>query len=496
MFQHYLTAFSTMFLPQNLLALCLGGLWGLMAGALPGISTSMGVVLLLPFTYSMSPITAFTILVSAYCGGITGGSITSILFGIPGEPSSVPTVIEGHSLAKQGRAAYALWVFLLCSIGGGLFSVFVMMAATPLIANFALRFGPPEYFALTLLGLSVVSGLSGGSILKGVLSALFGLFLAIVGTDGITGVERFTFGTTILLGGISFVTAMVGLLAVSEIFIEAEEPFKEYKEASGYRGMRKDLPKLSEFKRNLVNLIRSPIIGTIVGALPGAGATIAAFLAYGEAARTSKNPEKFGKGAVDGLMAAECANNASTGGSMTILLSLGIPGSNTTAMMIAALMIHGLQPGPLLLGQRPDVVYGIFVAMLMANLFLLGLTIVGIRIFLQLTRLPYSVFSATILILCAIGAFGLSNSVDDLYVMFAFGIIGYFMRKQGFPVAPAVLGLVLGDLAELSLRRSLLLSLGDPLILITRPISAVLLCGAVLSILYPLLKKPKALKEV
>jgi len=485
-----------MFLPQNLLALCLGGLWGLMAGALPGISTSMGVVLLLPFTYSMSPITAFTILVSAYCGGITGGSITSILFGIPGEPSSVPTVIEGHSLAKQGRAAYALWVFLLCSIGGGLFSVFVMMAATPLIANFALRFGPPEYFALTLLGLSVVSGLSGGSILKGVLSALFGLFLAMVGTDGITGVERFTFGTTILLGGISFVTAMVGLLAVSEIFIEAEEPFKEYKEASGYRGMRKDLPKLSEFKRNLVNLIRSPIIGTIVGALPGAGATIAAFLAYGEAARTSKNPEKFGKGAVDGLMAAECANNASTGGSMTILLSLGIPGSNTTAMMIAALMIHGLQPGPLLLGQRPDVVYGIFVAMLMANLFLLGLTIVGIRIFLQLTRLPYSVFSATILILCAIGAFGLSNSVDDLYVMFAFGIIGYFMRKQGFPVAPAVLGLVLGDLAELSLRRSLLLSLGDPLILITRPISAVLLCGAVLSILYPLLKKPKALKEV
>ena len=496
MFQHYLTAFSTMFLPQNLLALCLGGLWGLMAGALPGISTSMGVVLLLPFTYSMSPITAFTILVSAYCGGITGGSITSILFGIPGEPSSVPTVIEGHSLAKQGRAAYALWVFLLCSIGGGLFSVFVMMAATPLIANFALRFGPPEYFALTLLGLSVVSGLSGGSILKGVLSALFGLFLAMVGTDGITGVERFTFGTSILLGGISFVTAMVGLLAVSEIFIEAEEPFKEYKEASGYRGMREDLPKLSEFKRNLVNLIRSPIIGTIVGALPGAGATIAAFLAYGEAARTSKNPEKFGKGAVDGLMAAECANNASTGGSMTILLSLGIPGSNTTAMMIAALMIHGLQPGPLLLGQRPDVVYGIFVAMLMANLFLLGLTIVGIRIFLQLTRLPYSVFSATILILCAIGAFGLSNSVDDLYVMFAFGIIGYFMRKQGFPVAPAVLGLVLGDLAELSLRRSLLLSLGDPLILITRPISAVLLCGAVLSILYPLLKKPKALKEV
>jgi len=496
MIEHYLTAFSTIFLPQNLLAICLGGLWGLMAGALPGISTSMGVVLLLPFTYAMSPITAFTILVSAYCGGITGGSITSILFGIPGEPSSVPTVIEGHSLAKQGRAAYALWVFLLCSIGGGLFSVFVMMGATPLIANFALRFGPPEYFALTILGLSVVSGLSGGSILKGVISALFGLFLAMVGTDGITGVERFTFGTSLLLGGVSFVTAMVGLLAVSEIWIEAEEPFKEYKEASGYKGMRKEFPKLSDFRKNLTNLIRSPIIGTIVGALPGAGATIAAFLAYGEAARTSKNPEKFGKGAVDGLMAAESANNASTGGSMTILLSLGIPGSNTTAMLIAAFMIHGLQPGPLLLSQKPEIIYGIFVAMLMANLFLLGLTIIGIRLFLQLTRLPYSVFSAAILILCVIGAFGLNNNVDDLYVMFAFGLIGYFMRKQGFPIAPAVLGLVLGDLAELSLRRSLLLSLGNPLILISRPISLILLCGAVFSIIYPLIKKPKALKGV
>lgn len=496
MFEHYLTAFSAIFHPQNLLALCLGGLWGLMAGALPGISTSMGIVLLLPFTYAMSPLTAFTILVAAYCGGITGGSITSILFGIPGEPSSVPTVIEGHSLAKQGRAAYALWVFLLCSIGGGIFSVFVMMAATPLIANFALRFGPPEYFALTMLGLSVVSGLSGGSILKGLISCMFGIFLATIGTDGITGLERFTFGTTILLGGISFITAMVGLLAVSEIFIEAEEPFKEYKGSAYYRGMKGEMPKFSEFKKNWPTLTKSPIIGTIVGALPGAGATIAAFLAYGEAARTSKHPEKFGNGAVEGLMAAESANNASTGGSMTILLSLGIPGSNTTAMMIAAFMIHGLQPGPLLLSQRPDIIYGIFVAMLMANVFLLGLTIVGIRMFLQLNRLPYSVFSAAIMILCIIGAFGLSNNMDDLYVMFAFGLIGYYMRKYGFPIAPAVLALVLGDLAELSLRRSLLLSLGDPLILVSRPISAILLAAAVFSIVYPLFKKPKALEGV
>ncbi|NWF93531.1 MAG: tripartite tricarboxylate transporter permease [Syntrophaceae bacterium] len=496
MLEHYLTAFSTIFLPQNLLALCLGGLWGLMAGALPGISTSMGVVLLTPFTYSMSPLTAFTILVSAYCGGITGGSITSILFGIPGEPSSVPTVIEGHSLAKQGRAAYALWVFLLCSIGGGLFSVFVMMAATPLIANFALQFGPPEYFGLTMLGLSVVSGLSGGSVLKGLISCLFGIFLATIGTDGITGVERFTFGTTILLGGISFITAMVGLLAVSEILIEAEEPFQQYKGSVDYKGMRGEMPRVSEFKRHWLILTKSPIIGTVIGALPGAGATIAAFLAYGEAARSSKNPEKFGHGAVDGLMAAECANNASTGGSMTILLSLGIPGSNTTAMLIAAFMIHGLQPGPLLLGQRPDIVYGIFVAMLMANLFLLGLTIIGIRLFLQLNRLPYSVFSVAIMILCVVGAFGLSNNMDDIYLMFLFGLIGYYMRKYSFPIAPAVLGLVLGNLAELSLRRTLLLSLGDPLILISRPISAILLAASIFSILYPLFKRPKALKSV
>jgi putative tricarboxylic transport membrane protein len=496
MFEHYLNAFATVLQPQVILAMCLGGLWGLLAGALPGISTSMGVVLLLSFTYSLSPMTAFAMLVAAYCGGITGGSITSILFGIPGEPSAVPTVIEGHALAKQGRAAYALWVFLLFSILGGLFSVFVMMAATPLIAAFALQFGPPEFFALTILGLSVVSGLSGGSMLKGFLSCFFGLFLATIGTDGITGGERFTFGTTILLGGINFVTAMVGLLAVSEILIEAEEPFKEYKGSVAYRGMWEEMPPLSLFKQQWGNLVRSSTIGTIIGALPGAGATIAAFLAYGTASRTAKEPEKFGRGSVEGLIAAEAANNASTGGALTILLSLGIPGSNTTAMLIAAFMIHGLQPGPLLLSTRPDIVYGIFVATLLSNLFLLGLTILAIRMFLQLNRLPYSIFSAAIMILCVIGAFGLQNSMDDVLVMFVFGIIGYAMRKFDVPVAPAVLALVLGDLAELSLRRSLLLSLGNPLILVSRPISAVLLACAVFSFVYPLFKKPKMLQGV
>jgi putative tricarboxylic transport membrane protein len=496
MLEHYVTAFSTILLPQNLLAMLMGGLWGIIAGALPGISTSMAVVLSIPFTFGMSPITGFTMLVSVYCGGITGGSITAVLFGIPGEPSAVCTVIEGYSLAKQGHAAHALWVFILASAIGGIFSVFVMMAATPVIANFAMRFGPPEYFALTLLGLSVVSGLSGGSVLKGLISCLFGIFLATIGTDGITGVERFTFGTTILLGGISFVTAMVGLLAVSEVLIEAEQPFQEYKGSARYRGLKEELPTLSEYKENWLTLTKSSVIGTIVGALPGAGATIASFLAYGEAARSSKHPERFGNGAIDGLMATESANNASTGGSMTTLLALGIPGSNTTAMLIAAFMIHGLQPGPLLLTQRPDIVYGIFVAMLLTNIFLVALSVIGVRMFLQLNRLPYSVFSAAIMILCAIGAFGLNNSVDDLYVMFGFGLIGYYMRKFGFPIAPAVLGLVLGNLAELSLRRSLLLSLGNPLILVTRPLSAIMLFFAAVSLIYPLIKQPKALKDV
>ncbi|MGE5256579.1 MAG: tripartite tricarboxylate transporter permease [Hyphomicrobiales bacterium] len=495
MLDHYLQAFATVLHPQNLLAMVLGSLWGLLAGALPGISTSMGVVLLLSFTYSLSPMTAFVLLVGAYLGGITGGSITSILFGIPGEPSSVPTVIEGHAIAKQGRPAYALWVYLLCSIFGGLFSVFVMILATPLIAGFALKFGPSEYFALTVLGLSVVSGLSGGSVLKGFISCFLGLFLATVGTDGITGEERFTFDSVILLGGINFVVAMVGLLAVSEIFVEAEEPFKEYKGGVNYRGMLSDFPPFSLFKKYLLTMVRSPIIGTIVGALPGAGATIAAFLSYGEAARTAKHePEKFGKGAVEGLMAAECANNASTGGSMTILLSLGLPGSNTTAMMIAAFMIHGMQPGPLLLTQRPDIVYGIFVSMLLTNLLLLGLTILAIRMFLELNRMPYSIFSAAIMILCVIGAYGLNNSMDDVTLMFVFSLIGYAMRKFDIPVAPCILALVLGDLAELSLRRALLLSDGSPLGLVSSPISVVLLAGALFSIVYPMFKKPKMLQ--
>jgi putative tricarboxylic transport membrane protein len=494
MLETYLQAFTTVLMPQNLIAMTAGALWGLLAGALPGISTSMGVVLLLSFTYTMSPMTAYVLLIGAYLGGITGGSITSILFGIPGEPSSVPTVIEGHALAKQGKAAYAMWVYLLCSIFGGLVSVIVMIVATPLIADFALRFGPAEYFALTILGLSVVSGLSGGSMMKGFLSCFFGIFLATIGTDGITGEERFTFGTTTLLGGVNFVVAMVGLLAVSEILIEAEEPFKEYKGSVDYRGLLKELPPFSLFRKYLLTMVRSPIIGTIVGALPGAGATIAAFLAYGEAARTAKHEkDKFGNGAVEGLMAAECANNASTGGSMTVLLSLGLPGSNTTAMLVAAFMIHGMQPGPLLLTTRPDIVYGIFVAMLVCNLLMLFLAGTAIRLFLELNRLPYSVFSSAIMILCVIGAFGLNNSVDDLFLMFGFSLIGYFMRKFGVPVAPCILALVLGDLAELSLRRAMLLSGGSPLILFTSPISAVLLAGALISIIYPLIKKPKML---
>jgi putative tricarboxylic transport membrane protein len=474
MFELYWNAFATVLLPQNILAICLGGLWGLLAGALPGISTSMGVVLLLSFTYTMSPITAFCMLCAAYCGGITGGSITSILFGIPGEPSAIPTTIEGYALAKQGRAAYALWLFIICSIGGGIFSVLVMMAATPVMANFALRFGPPEFFALVILGLSVVSGLSGGSALKGYLSCFFGLFLATVGTDGITGGERFTFGTTILLGGINFVTAMVGLLAVSEILEEAEQPFQEYKSAVRYKGLRDEMPKLSDYTKHWFLLLRSAVMGTVVGSLPGGGATIVSFLAYGDASRSTKHPEKIGHGSEEGLMAAETANNAATGGSMTILLALGIPGGNTTAM--------------------PDIIYGIFAAMLMSNIFLLILTIMSIQLFLQLNRLPYTAFSAAIMVLCVIGAFGMSNSMDDLFVMFAFGVIGYVMRKNKIPIAPAVLGLVLGDLAELALRRSLLLSLGDPMILISRPISLILLLAAVVSVLWPVFKKPKMLE--
>ena len=494
MFELYWNAFATVLLPQNILAICLGGLWGLLAGALPGISTSMGVVLLLSFTYALSPITAFCMLCAAYCGGITGGSITSILFGIPGEPSAIPTTIEGYALAKQGRAAYALWLFIICSIGGGIFSVLVMMAATPVMANFALRFGPPEFFALVVLGLSVVASLSGGSVLKGFLACFFGIFLATVGTDGITGGERFTFGTTILLGGINFVTAMVGLLAVSEIFEEAEQPFQEYKSSVSYKGLRDELPKLSDYTKHWFLLLRSAVVGTVVGSLPGGGATIVSFLAYGDASRSTKHPEKIGHGSEEGLMAAETANNAGTGGSMTILLALGLPGGNATAMLIAAFMIHGMQPGPMLYASRPDIIYGIFVAMLMSNIFLLGLTIMSIKLFLQLNRLPYTAFSAAIMILCVIGAFGLNNSMDDLYVMFAFGIIGYVMRKYKIPIAPAVLGLVLGDLAELSLRRSLLLSLGDPMILISRPISLILLLAAAVSVLWPLFKKPKMLE--
>ncbi|MCL2669370.1 MAG: tripartite tricarboxylate transporter permease [Syntrophaceae bacterium] len=495
MVDYYLQAFATVLQPMNILMMCLGGMWGLMAGALPGISTSMGVLLLLTFTYTLPPMAAFCLLVAAYCGGITGGAITSILFGIPGEPSSVPTVIEGYALAKQGRAAFTLWTYLICSTYGGTVSVIFMMVATPLIAGFALKFGPPEFFALTILGLSVVSSLSGKSQVKGFLACFLGLFIATVGTDGITGGERFTFNTDILLGGISYVVAMVGLLAVSEILTEAEEPYQEYKGTVKYKSLWDEVPPLSLFKKHWANLVRSPIIGTIFGALPGSGSTMVSFLAYGIQARFAKEPEKIGKGAIEGVMATESANHATCGGAMTILLSLGLPGSNTTAIMIAAFMIHGMQPGPLLLVQQPDIVYGIFVSMLLSNFFLFFfVALIGIRLFLQLNRLPYASFSALILILCVVGGFGISNSVQDLYLVFAFGVLGYLMMKFKIPVAPAILALVLGDIAEMAFRRSLLLSQGDPIVFVSSPISVILLAAALISILYPLLKKQKMLQ--
>ncbi len=492
MFEHYIAAFSTMLLPQNLLAMCLGGLWGIVAGALPGISTSMGVVLLMPFTYAMGPVTAFAMLVSAYCGGITGGSITSILFGIPGEPSAVCTVIEGHALAKQGHAAHALWVFILASAIGGIFSVFVMMAATPLIANFALRFGPAEYFALTILGLSVVSGLSGDSVLKGVISCLFGLFLATIGTDGITGEERYTFDTTILLGGINFVSAMIGLLAISEIFIEAEEPFQEVKGSATYRGLKEELPTIAEYKEHWWTLTKSCVIGTLSGALPGGGATIASFLAYGEAARSSKNPERFGKGAIDGLMATEASNNASTGGSLTILLSLGIPANPAMAMLFSALIIYGIQPGPLFIKNNPDLFWGLVASMYLGNALLLLLNLPMIGIWVQVLKVPYRILFPLILLFCLIGAYSLDNSSFDVIVMILFGMLGYLMKKFKYDGAPLVLAFVLGPILEQSLRRSLMISGGSFRIFFTRPIACATLGLAfllLLSNIFPYIKK-------
>ena len=453
-----------------------GVIWGIIGGALPGISPSIAMALLLPFTYGMEPVTAIVMLASVYVGAEYGGSIPAILIRTPGTNAAAATVIDGFEMHRQGRGGEALGISLVSGLVGGLFGLALLILLTEPLARLALAFTPPAYFGLGVLGLSVIAGLSGKSLLKGLIAGLLGFMIATIGTDPVSGVPRFTFGSPDLLHGVAPILVMVGLFAVTELMVQVREP--AWAQADNAK-VRLKLPDLATWKRMFKPQAIGAAIGTFEGITPGGGGTIAAFLSYNEAKRWSKKPEEFGHGSVEGVAAPECANNVVTGTALVPLLSLGIPGSNSAAVLLGGLLIHGMMPGPMLFVRNPDVAYGLYGGLFVANIAMLLIGLVILTPCLWLVNRPKPYLMAFVFALIVSGVFAIDQSFFDVGIVLAMGVLGYVMRWFGLPVLPMVLGVVLGFLVESNYRRSLVLSGGDYMIFLEDPVSLVLLlCAA------------------
>lgn len=483
--QYIMMGFSNAITPLNLFACFLGVLAGTLVGVLPGLGPSAGIAILIPVTYKLGPTPALIMMAGLYYGAMYGGSTTSILVNLPGEAASVMTCLDGYQMARKGRAGAALGMAAISSFIAGTLGVVGLMLLAPPLADFAVSFGSAEYFALTILGMSVLTGITGDSVIKGLISAAIGLLLATVGLDTVGQGARFTFGYWALMDGISFISVAVGLFAVGEVLASVEES----QEVSLYKAKLSGLlPNLQDFLACRWTFVRAFLIGFFMGVVPGHGATISAFLAYGIEKRVSKHPELFGTGVIEGVAAPEGANNAASAGAMVPLLTLGIPGSGATAVMLGALMIHGLRPGPLLFQNNPEFVWTVIASMYIGNVMLLVLNLPLVPMWAQLLRIPYRVLIPLVLAISFIGVYAVDNSVFEVWVTIVFGVVGYLARKFGYPCAPMVMGLVLGPVMEGALRQALALSHGDITVFVTRPLSAVLLVIAMLSLFSPLLR--------
>lgn len=477
--------------PSTFLLITVGTILGVIFGAMPGVSASMAVALALPFAYAMSPVIAIAFLVSVYCASITGGGITAILFKIPGTPSSAPTTFDGYPMAQRGEAGKALGFSLVASAVGGLVAAFAMALVSPQLSSVALEFGPSELFAVSFLGLSVLSCLDSDNILKTLISGLIGLLLACVGMDPMLGIARFTWGTSTLLSGIEMIPIMIGLFAVTEVLKQTIKPKKIEaldKKTEDSKKMKTVLPTTKEMWETKSTMLRSSVLGTLVGILPGAGATIASFLSYAIEKKVSKHPEKLGTGIADGIVASEAANNAATGGSMVPLLSLGIPGGNAAAIMMTALVIKGVQIGPLLVKTQPEYLASVFGSMLVTNIVMVIVAMAVAKVFAKILAIPYTILGPVIVMLATIGAYALKNNTGDVILMAAAGIIGYIFVKLGYNSAALVLGLVLGQMSESNFRRAYTLSNGNLVEVFTKPITAVLMIACISMLVYPLIK--------
>lgn len=472
-------AASALFGSWAIPAAFMGVLWGIFGGALPGISPSIAMALLLPLTYGMEPVTAIVLLASVYVGAEYGGSIPAILIRTPGTNSAAATTIDGYEMARQGRSGEALGISLIAGLVGGLVGLVVLVLATKPLAMVALAFTPMAYFALGILGISVIASLSGGSLVKGLIAAVIGLMFSMVGSDPVSGVSRFTFGEPELLGGIKPLLIMVGLFAVSEMLIQVSEP--AWAKADGVKARLK-LPNWAMMKRLFKPTAIGSAIGTFEGVTPGAGGTVAAFMAYSEAKRWSRNPEEFGKGSPEGVAAPESANNVVTSTALVPLLSLGIPGSNSAAILLGGFMIHGLQPGPMLFEKAPEVVYGLYGGLLIANIAMLLIGLVILTPCIWLVNRPKPWLISFILALVVSGVYSIHQSLFEVGLVLGVGVLGYVLRYCKVPTLPMVLGVVLGFMIESNYRRSLLLSGGDHNIFVTDKVSlGLLILSAVLT---------------
>lgn len=476
--------FSVALTPFNLMMAVAGVLLGILIGALPGVGPPSGVALLMPLTFGMDPTSGIIMLAALYAGTMYGGTITAVLINTPGESASVVTCLDGHQMALQGRAGPALGMAAFGSFIAGTIGVVLLMLVSPALARWSLAFGPPETFALMLLGLTTVTLLAGDSPVKTYISMVFGLMLAMVGFDVISGDARFAFGIPEMMDGIDFLPVAIGLFGLGEVLAGAEAA-KGGALVSGRYRLRDVLPSAADWLRSRWAIARGTVLGFAVGTLPGAGPTIATFMSYGLEKKVSKHPEEFGHGAIEGVAGPESANNAAATGAMVPMLTLGIPGSATTAIMLGGLLMWGLRPGPLLFEKNPQFVWGLIASQYIANILLLVLSTAFIPLFVRALRVPYAVLMPIIIALCVTGAYSLKNSTWDVGQMLVFGLLGYLMKKLGYSPAALVLALVLGPLAERALRQSLIISDAGVGILFMRPISAVLVTAALLAVLVP-----------
>ena len=482
---HILNGFSVCLQPINLWYTFLGVFLGTIIGVLPGIGPSAGIALLIPVTYGMNPTSALIMMAGIYYGSKYGGSTTAILIRTPGEAASVMTTLDGYEMARKGRAGAALAVSAIGSfIAGTLGVVALTLFALPL-ASMALKFGPAEYFCLMLFAMTAVSSLAGKSAAKGMLSTLLGLMIATIGIDLQSGQPRYTLGVPELQDGVGFIVAVVGLFAIGEVFSTIEEYLKgkiEFVHIKGKLWLTRE-----EWRRSVMPIVRGSIIGFVKGVLPGAGATISTILSYTIEKRISKHPEEFGHGAIEGVAGPEAANNAATCGAMVPLLTLGVPGSGATAVLMGAFIMYGIQPGPMLFEKRPDLVWGLVDSMYIGNVMLLILNLPLIGIFVRILYIPTGILMSLILAICAIGVYSINGNTLELFMALGFGVTGYVFRKIDIPLAPLVLALVLGGIMEQSFRQAMTISGGNPVVFVKSTICIVLLIAAVVLLMAPML---------